>query len=170
MWLVILFSFNDPLDGRHLVLLDSCFLLLLAFPHRVKVFLVLFSRLGKCFIAAKRLEGHGLELHFLWDSIQLTNKRCIMIAKIENLPLLTSSSAAGAGLPPVTAALDCSDSSIPISFSLLSRSLLADINARGSESASMNPRMSQWYPIHAKGFDIRALEDTYLPIHLERKS
>ncbi len=30
--------------------------------------------------------------------------------------------------------------------------------------------MSQWYPIHAKGSDIRALGDTYLPIHPERRS
>jgi hypothetical protein len=56
---------------------------------------------------------------------------------------------------------------------LLSRSLLADINARGSESASMNPtktNATQWYPIHAKGGDVRALDDTHLPIHPERKS
>jgi hypothetical protein len=77
LWLAILFPFNDPLNCRHLVLLDSGFLFLLTFPHRLEVLLVLLSRLGKSFIAPKGLEGHRLELHFLCDSIRFKKKQAL---------------------------------------------------------------------------------------------
>ena len=142
LWVIwqILFPFDDSFDGRDLVLLNRGFLLLLSFPHRLKVFLVLLGRLGECFIAAKRLEGHRLELHFLCDSIRFIIITRQSFAKTKRiLPLLISSSAAAGLAPPVAAALDVSDSSIPISFSFSSRCLLADIKARGSDRASIKP-------------------------------